>query len=248
MEFKPTRNFEFGVSFTQVTAGQGQAFTFHQWMLANVWGPLFYTRGGLPGTPTDAGSAHSGVDFTYALPGLRKWVSFYGDAMTTDEYSPLGYPRKSIYQGGIYFAQIPGVRKLDLRVEGGSTDPSDFGTCVGCFYYNDRFKQAYTNNGSLMGSWLGRAGQGEQAWSTYWLNSKNNIQVHYRHQKAVANYVPGGGTINDAGVSANVWLKTNLELSGLVQYEKWSYPVLAPGPQTNITSSVGITLMPEHHQ
>jgi membrane-associated phospholipid phosphatase len=249
LEFKPTRNFEFGVSFAQVTSGQGQPFTFHQYLLANFFGPAIGTTDGLPGTPNDAGSAHSGVDFTYKIPGLRRWVSLYGDAMTTDEYSPLGYPRKSIYQGGIYIPRIPGIPKLDLRMEGGSTEPADFGTCVGCFYYNDRFKEGYTNNGNLMGTWLGRAGQGEQAWSTYWLSSRNTIQFHYRHQKAVANFVPSGGTINDAGVSANVWLKTNLELTGLVQYEKWSYPILASGPQTNVTSSLGINFMPggEHH-
>jgi hypothetical protein len=250
LEFKPTNNFEFGVSFAQVTAGQGQPFTFHQWVISNFFGPAVSTTGGLPGTPTDAGSAHSGVDFTYKIPGLRKWVSLYGDAMTTDEFSPLGYPRKSIYQGGIYFPRIPRIQKLDLRIEGGSTEPADFGTCVGCFYYNDRFKDGYTNNSNLMGSWLGRAGQGEQAWSTYWLSSRNTIQLHYRHQKAVANFVPGGGTVNDAGVSANVWLKTDLELSGSVQYEWWNYPVLATGQQTNVTSSIGITFMPTggHHQ
>jgi hypothetical protein len=250
LEFKPTNNFEFGVSFAQVTAGEGQPFTFHQWAMSNFFGPAFTTTGGQPGTPTDAGSAHSGVDFTYKIPGLRKWVSLYGDAMTTDEFSPLGYPRKSIYQGGIYFPRIPRIQKLDLRIEGGSSEPADFGTCVGCFYYNDRFKDGYTNNSNLMGSWLGRAGQGEQAWSTYWLSSRNTIQFHYRHQKAVANFVPGGGTVNDAGVSANVWLKTNLELSGSVQYEWWNYPVLATGQQTNVTSSIGITYMPTggHHQ
>ena len=244
LEFKPTKNFEFGASFTQVTAGQGQPFTFHQYWLSTFLGPLIGTTGGLPGTSTDAGDAYSGVDFTYKIPGLRKWATFYGEAVTTDERSPLGYPRKSIYQGGLYFPRIPGIPKLDLRIEGGSTEPADFGTCVGCFYINDRFYQSYTNHGNLMGSWLGRAGQGEQAWSTYWLSPRNTIQFHFRHQKAVANFVPSGGTVNDASVSANVWLKTNLELSGLVQYEKWNYPILAPGPQTNITSSLGITLVP----
>jgi membrane-associated phospholipid phosphatase len=245
LEFKPTVNFEFGVSFTQVTAGEGIPFTFHQWMLANVWGPAVGAKpGALPQAPGDAGDAYSGVDFTYKLPGLRKWATLYGEAVSTDEFSPLGYPRKSIYQGGIYLPRIPGIQKLDLRIEGGSSNTPDFGTCVGCFYYNDRYKVSYTNNGNLMGSWLGRSGQGVQAWSTYWLSPRNTIQFHYRHQKAVGDFVPEGGTINDAGVSANVWLKANLEISGLVQYEKWNYPILAPGPQTNVTSSLGITFMP----
>ncbi len=244
LNFKPTRNFEFGVSFTQITGGTGQPFTFHQFLLSTFFGPLTGTTHGLPGTSTDAGDARSGVDFTYKVPGLRNWLTFYGEAFTEDEYSPLGYPRKSAYQGGIYLPRIPGVPKLDLRVEGGSTEPADFGTCVGCFYFNGRFRNAYTNDGNLMGSWLGRAGQGEQVWSTYWLSSRNTIQFHARHQKAVANFVPDGGTVNDVGISANIWLTPNVRVSGLVQYEKWNYPILAAEPQTNVTSSFGITFTP----
>ena len=43
-----------------------------------------------------------------------------------DEYSPLGYPRKVVFQGGIYMPELPGVRKLDPNVEGGSTSPPDW--------------------------------------------------------------------------------------------------------------------------
>jgi hypothetical protein len=30
-----------------------------------------------------------------------------------------------------------------------------------------------------------------------------------------------------------------------VQYEQWNYPILAPGPQVNVSASVGITYSPE---
>src|SRR6185437_2348500 len=32
------------------------------------------------------------------------------------------------------------------------------------FYINSRFKSGYTNGGNLIGSWIGREGQGAQAW------------------------------------------------------------------------------------
>jgi membrane-associated phospholipid phosphatase len=241
LSFKPTPNFEFGIGYTRLTAGNGQPFTTHQFLLAT-----FSVGNGHPGGGSDPGDIRSAVDFSYRVPGLRNWLSLYGDAFTEDEFSPIGYPRKSAYQGGIYMPRIPGIPKLDFRLEGGSTEPADFGTCVGCFYTNTRFLSGYTNQGYLMGSWLGRSGQGEQAWSTYWLSSHNKIQVHCRHQKAVGNFVEGGGTVNDAGVNAEIWLNARTEFSGAVQYEKWNYPLLAPNAKTNITTSVGLTFWPGH--
>jgi len=110
--------------------------------------------------------------------------------MTEDEIFSLGYPRKSAIEAGIYMPRIPGIPKLDLRVEGGTTAPVDFPTCQGCFYVNSRYPDgSYINSGNLIGSWLGRAGQGERAWSTYWFTPRNKIQFQYRHQKLETDYL-----------------------------------------------------------
>ena len=141
--------------------------------------------------------------------------------------------------------RIPGIPKLDLRVEGGSTAPPDFPGCNGCFYVNNEYPDgSYTNLGNIVGSWLGRAGQGEQAWSTYWLTSRNKIQFNYRHQKISTLYLPQGGTLNDGGVKADFWLGAAMTLSGSVQYEKWNYPVLDPLPRSNVTTSIQLTFWP----
>jgi len=95
-----------------------------------------------------------------------------------------------------------------------------------------------------MGTWVGRASQGEQAWSTYWLTSRNKIQFNFRHRKIDGRYSPGGGTVDDAGVRAAVGFTNATELSGSVQYEKWSIPLLATGPQSNVTASVQFTYWP----
>jgi hypothetical protein len=141
--------------------------------------------------------------------------------------------------------RIPGVPKLDLRLEGGSTVPPDFPGCNGCFYVNGRYPDgSYANLGNLVGSWLGRAGQGEQAWSTYWLTSRNKIQFNYRHQKISTLYLPQGGTLNDGGVKADFWLNSTLKFSGSVQYEKWNYPVIDPLAKSNVTTSVELSFWP----
>lgn len=239
LNFRPTPNFEFGVDYTRVTAGPGQPFTFHQFVESVV-----SLGNGAYGTSSDPGDIRSGVDFSYKPPLIRKWLTFYGDAFTEDEYSPLGYPRKSAFEGGIYLPRIVGFRKLDLRVEGGSTSPVDFPGCNGCFYQNGRFINSYTNQGNLMGTWLGRASEGEQVWSTYWVNSRDKIQFNYRHRKIDGQFSPGGGTVNDGGVRADFWLGTKTQVSGFLQYEKWNVPVLAPGVQSNITTSVEVTYWP----
>jgi hypothetical protein len=241
LSFKPTRNFEFSVSTTTAFAGGPTALTFHT--LAKSYS---LTGGGeAQGGPGDPGDRRSGVDFTYRLPKLRDRVLFYGEAFTEDEYSPLGYPRKSAYRGGIYMPRIPGIPKLDFRAEGGSTVPGNFPTCVGCFYVNNRYPDgSYTNSGFLIGSWLGRAGQGQQAWSTYWFNSRDKIQFTYRHQKVNPQYLPQGGTLNDGGVSVEFWLSKTAMLTGSLQFEKWAFPVLDPLPRSNLVTSVGFSFQP----
>jgi membrane-associated phospholipid phosphatase len=237
LSFKPTPNFEFSVNETTVFAGGPTPLNWHNFMKS--YGGFVVTSSG------DITDPRSGVDFAYRVPGLRKWLTFYGDAFTEDEYSPLGYPRKSAIEGGIYLPRIPGIPKLDLRLEGGTTAPVDFPECHGCFYVNDRYPGgSYVNNGNLVGSWLGRGGQGERAWSTYWLSSRNKIQLQFRHQKVDGDYLARGGTLNDAGVNVEFQIRPEVTVSGLVQYEKWNFPILTPNVQSNVTTSLQLTLWP----
>jgi len=242
ISLKPSPNFEFSVSVTSVFAGGPTPLTWHILLRSYSIGNGPTT---LQGGPADPGDRRAGVDFSYRIPGLRRWLTFYGDAFDEDEFSPLGYPRKSAIRGGIYMPRIPGIPKLDLRVEGGSTVPPDFPGCNGCFYVNNRYPDgSYTNLGNLVGSWLGRGGQGQQAWSTYWFTSRNKIQFNYRHQKVSTLYLPKGGTLNDGGVKADFWLGARVMVSGSVQYEKWDYPVLDPLPRSNVATSLELSIWP----
>jgi hypothetical protein len=70
------------------------------------------------------------------------------------------------------------------------------------------------------------------------------LQFNFRHQKVSQEFIPGGGTLTDAGVRADLWVHANLSASGFVQYEVWNYPILARGSHSVVTSSVQLTYWP----
>jgi hypothetical protein len=75
--------------------------------------------------------------------------------------------------------------------------------------------------------------------------ARNWIQFGYRHTSAATDFIPRGGNINDASVNANWWVRNNVNVTALLQYEKWNYPLLASTPQTNWTSSVQVQFYPQ---
>jgi hypothetical protein len=163
-----------------------------------------------------------------------------------DQISPIAYPDRAAWLAGLYFPQVPILPKLDFRVEGTFTDnPLGGAICCG-FFYNagPRYPNGYTNDRNLLASWIGREGQGAQAWATYWLSPRNKVQLTYRHQKVSQEFIPFGGTLYDAGLHADIALRRNVTVSGYVQYEKWNFPIVASQPQTNWTSSLSLSFWP----
>jgi hypothetical protein len=240
ISFKPTANFEFGVSRTGLIGGPGVPLT-----LATLRHSLLTSGSGLPGTAQDPGDRRSGVDWTYRLPKLRRWLTFYGDAFSDDQISPIAYWDRSAISAGLYLSQFPKVSKLDFRVEGVYTDvPAGGALSHGFFYFNSRFLSGYTNNGNLIGSWIGREGQGAQAWTNYWFTPRTRLQLNFRHQKVSQQFIPGGGTVTDFGVLTDFSLKPGLAVNVSVQHERWLFPVIQPGAARNVTASVGITFEP----
>jgi len=65
------------------------------------------------------GDGRTTADFSYRIPYLRDWITLYGETLSEDEISPIPYMRKSVSEGGLYFAKLPRLPKLDLRLEGG---------------------------------------------------------------------------------------------------------------------------------
>jgi membrane-associated phospholipid phosphatase len=242
ISFKPTRNFEFGFFRTTIFAGEGYPFT-----LRSLGRSLFSTKNENAGGPTKPGNRTSGLDFSYRLPHLRDWVTFYGDGYTDDQYSPIAFADRSAWHAGLYFSHFPLIPKLDLRVEGVYTDVPPGGGPItpGDFYFNGTWRSGYTNDGNIIGSWIGRGAQGAQAWTNYWFNARNRLQFNFRHQKVSQVFVPGGGTLTDAGVRGDYWMRSNLSLSATVQYERWLFPVIQPNAATNVLATVEILFQPQ---
>ncbi|HVN21149.1 MAG TPA: capsule assembly Wzi family protein [Dongiaceae bacterium] len=237
--FKPTPNFEFGMSRTTDYGGPGYPLTWHTFMRS-----VFSTDNTDPGHPDKPGSRRSGLDFNYRI---KRAVTLYADGFTEhDAISPLVAPDVAAWLAGIYIPRLPKLRRMDFRAEGVYTDPPIGGNIShGFFYYNPTWLSGYTNSGFLMGNWVGRQGQGVQAWTSYWLTPRDRLQFEFRHLKVSHQFVPNGGTLADASVRADFWVRSSFSLSAAVQYEAWTFPVISPTKQSNITSSLQLTFWPK---
>lgn len=244
LSFKPTENLELGFSRTSEFGGVGRAIT-----PAAIFNSYFsYVSSGQGYGPNDnPGKRTGGFNFSYRVPYVRRWLTMYVDSISSDDPSPLASPRRAAINTGLYMPRIPGINKLDLRIEAGYTDTQTSRSQGGKFYYWELFyyHNLYTNKDNIIGSWIGREGVGYQAWSTYRFSPKNSLQFRYRRSQVDGDFVPGGVSQNDGSAQLDWWLRRDLSLSTSVQYEKWSAPILAPTAQSNWTSTVQVTFWPK---
>ncbi|MGA7225652.1 MAG: capsule assembly Wzi family protein [Candidatus Acidiferrales bacterium] len=245
ISFKPTSNLEVSFSRTAEFGGVGRPLT-----LGAFWNSFVSFKSSVNYSASqNPGKRAGGFDFSYRLPFVRNWLTVYTDSYSPDDASPLSAPRRAVGNPGLYMPRIPGVPKLDFRFEAVYTNTparDNPPAASGLYAYWDLFyHDYYTNKKNIIGSWIGRDGQGFQAWSTYHLGAQSYLQFGYRHAKVDHFFIPDGETVNDASVKVNWWIQKELSLSGSVQYEKWLAPVLATGPQTDWTSSVGIAFYPK---
>jgi hypothetical protein len=240
LSFKPTPNLEFGFSRTIV---------FHPVTPRMFWRGISSfgdNKTTIPGSAADVGDRKGGFDFSYRIPGLRKWLVLYNDAMTDDDTSPLGAPQRSLMNPGIYLPQIPGNPKLDFRAEMAWSDPPALSNRGGKYvYYNGAYHDSYTNQGHLLGSWVGREGHGVQLWSTYWLSPRNTLQLGYRKAHVDRDFIPAGGDIQDYSARATFHLRPEIEITTFLQYERWNFPVLSPLAGPNTVASIELTYHPK---
>jgi membrane-associated phospholipid phosphatase len=240
--FKPTRNFEFGFFRTTIYGGPGYPFTWRTFVRS-----LVSSENSSLGTPNKPGNRTSGLNFSYRLPKLRNWLTFYGDGYTDDQFSPIAYADRSAWHAGLFLSHVPWISKLDLRAEGVYTDVPPGGGPItpGDFYFNSTWRSGYTNDGNIIGSWVGRGGQGAQAWSNYWFNTRTRIQVNFRHQKISQVFVPQGGTLTDFGVRGDYSWRSNISFSASVQYERWLFPVIQPFAEKPVSATIEIKFEPQ---
>jgi hypothetical protein len=243
--FKPTGNLEFGFSRVVIFAGEG-----HEPLTFGSFWHSFTSFHNVPLSEklnrNDPGERHSSFDFTWRLPGLTHWVTLYSDSIVHDDTSPIDAPRRAAISPGIYLSRLPRLPRFDFRLEAANTD-TPAGTIDGghFIYWEGQYRNGYTNQGQLLGSWIGREGKGGQAWLTYWLSPKENLQLSYRTAKVAAGFVPGGTSQSDFSLRAVKRLTPDLELTAFAQYERWKAPLVDPGRMTDFAASVQLRYFPK---
>jgi hypothetical protein len=268
LSFRPTQNLEFGFERTVIWGGKGHGpITIHSFLksffsAASPSGTAKFTR-------DDPGARFGAFDFSYRLPFARKWLTLYADSEVHDDVSPIDAPRRAAYRPGLYLSHVPGISKLDVRVEAVSTDPNastDYAKTYGQFMYWEFIeKQGYTNQGQLFGDWIGREDKGGQGWITYHLSGNEWVQVGVRNQKATKDFipgsttqtftgpscfltnclVPGGTTLNDINFQVVKRIGKDFEINGNFAYDRWKAPIYSPGQQTVTTTTIQVTWFPE---
>lgn len=234
---KPTPNLEIGLSKSAVAFGQGVPFT-----LSNLFASYFsVTDSGYLPYREDPGSRQSGLDFSYRVPFLRKWLTLYTDNYAKDDVSPLVNPARAMYNPGLYLSQIPHLPKFDFRFELATTGPQGEQAYWDFIHYHD----AYTNKGFLIGDTVGRWGKAFDVSSTYWHSPRKRVQVGWREHRVSRVLIPNGGAQDSVRVKADWFVQKDMEFSFFAQHERWDFPFLASGKQSDNVVSLQFTFYPK---
>ncbi len=241
INFRPTQNLEFGVGRTGLWGGPDFPIT------AGTTRLSLFSSSNAVGRGLDPGDRRSTFDFSYRIPGFRKWLTLYEDSFVEDEISPIGYPRRAAHNPGIYMPQLPKLPKMDLRVEASYTNLPGLiqTTGGGFFYWNTRYEDGYTNQGNIIGNGtVGRQGIAFRGESTYWFASDKTIQFGYRAMAADPAFAKGGA-FRDTYLRSEWKFNPGMSLSSFVQYEWWNFPLLTNGnKQNDFTASFQLTYWP----
>ncbi len=200
---------------------------------------------GLYGDRTDPGDRKSNFDFTWRLPFVKKLVTLYADAYSDDDPSPIDAPRRAVWNPGIYFARLPFLQHMDLRVEAVSSQglAVDFG---GQHYFiNNQYLDGNTNKGFLVGNAIGRDARAIEGRTAYWFSSRSRVEAGYRQNKGGTLFLPGGGTVTDGFVNATYAINRHWQAQLFSQYERFLIPSYMAGSHHNTSGWLQITWYPE---
>jgi hypothetical protein len=262
VSFRPTDNLEFGFERTAIFGGEGHSpVTIHTFLKSFF--SLSAPDSSAKDSRSDPGARFGAFDFSYRLPLVRNWFTLYCDSEVHDDLSPIDAPRRAAWRPGLYLSHVPGIPKLDMRVEAASTDPPVSSSNGGRFMYWETIeRQGYTNQGQLFGDWIGREDKGGQGWITYHLKGNEWVQVGWRNQKAARDfieipavgtpattpYLPAvefGTTLNDFNSQVVERIGKDFEIDGNFTLEQWKAPIYLSGLQTVTATTIQLTWFPE---
>lgn len=244
INFKPTANVEFGFSRATIWGGKGHApITVHTFLKS------FFSFQNVPAAQKqsrdDPGERFGTFDFSWRLPFLSHWLTLYADSLVHDDVSPVDAPRHAAVRPGLYLSELPKLPRIDLRVEGVTTDPPTARSTQGQYLYAEYIQtQGYTNKGFIMGDAIGREGKGGQAWVGYHLSPHEVVEASYRNVKVAKDFVPSGTTQNSFDLRVVKRLRPELELNADLQHEWWKAPVYQTGRQSDTAITFRLTWLP----
>ena len=245
ISFKPTKNVEIGFDRATIWGGKGHSpITVHSFLKS------FFSFQNVPAAEKfsrdDPGARFGTFDFSWRLPFLSHWLTLYNDSIVHDDVSPIDAPRHAGTRPGIYLSEVPGIPRLDLRVEGVYTDPPVVRSSAGGYLYAEGIQlQGYTNKGFIMGDAIGREGKGGQAWLTYHLSPREMVQASFRTVQVRKDFVPHGTTQNSVDLHVVKRVRREWEISADVQQEWWKAPVYQNGRQLDTAATFKITWFPK---
>jgi hypothetical protein len=244
VSFKPTRDLEFGFERTVIWGGKNHAPINLRTFLRSFFS-FDAVNSATKFSNHDPGARFSAFDFSYRLPFPHNWLTLYADMEAHDTVSPLFKPLHGTYRPGLYLSHVPGIPKLDVRVEAVNTDSSHPSSTGGRYQYWEVVQmQGYTNKGQLLGDWIGREDKGGQGWITYHLSGNEWIQFSARNQKAAKDFIRGGTTLNDFSFQIVKRVGRDFELNGSFTYEAYKAPIYLPGEQKVTNTSIQLTWFP----
>ena len=242
ISFKPFHSLEFAYSRTTLFGGmRGDPVTAGNFF-DSLYGRVNPTVNSVPG------DSRTAIDWTWRLPGLHDWVTFYGELEDDDDLIPLQNVSKSVWRPGIYLPHLPWLLNWDFHFEyTASTSPgrAAFQNHGSLNYWNFDYPDGYTNNGNLLGNSVGREGVTMQAWLRYWAAPRRTFDFSWKQSIVLRDYVPGGGKWQDYEASYSVTRRSGVYFKGLVQFEHiFAYPLLFPGAKNNVTAALEIGFLP----
>lgn len=203
------------------------------------------TGGGDYGSRNDPGDRKSGFDFRAHIPGLRNLVTIYADSYADDDLSPIDAPRRNVWSPGVYFARLPFLPHMDLRIEAVSTEEMSQDEGGLRFFINNQYRDSNTNKGFLLGNAVGRDGRAIETRTGYWFSPRSRIEAGYRQDKVSEVFLPGGGTVSDGFMNATWTIHRDWSFHLFSQYERFLIPSYQPGSQHNTSAWLQITWDPK---
>lgn len=237
------RYLEVGFSRWSILWGVGHPMTF-----GSLKDNLFSSNStgtGTYGDRSDPGDRKSSFDFRLHVPGLSNVVTLYAEAYADDEVNPIDAPRRVAWQPGIYFARLPGLQHMDLRIEANSSQELSRDEGDGTrFFINNQYRDGNTNKGFLLGNALGRDGRSIEGRLGYWVNARTKLDGGYRQTKVSGEFLPGGGTVSDGFINASYSIGPHWLVETFAQYERFLMPSYLTGEQRNGSARLQITWTP----